>query len=1065
MTFQFTGDMSVVNAFYRNTLENADAHYPSLDGKTKCCFDKNDRRRSYGTYPANKSEDLDKYTTFVNRYVLKTLKSDVCFIVYLFQHLRIPSKNQTVYDLVKDGQLPKCLVDAKIDAQVKEICRGVIKRDMELTMTSWLSAPVAAVAPAPPVAVVAVAGPSRQSAITVFLDFFKKNLEKLKSKAKKNLNIDRDIAKLEAWMSDPKFDEHHTIREIARSFYDGEMMAVQVDGPSWKKAYKALDVKDRETIDSTNFIKWYRTDYPRCNIHRFLSDSNIYNPVNPFTLERFDSFALKDCAKILGIPAGQKWYFFIPEDFIPHVIQFGLMSPLDDLDWIHREMLVKIFTEYMQTASEEFKKVCRHAIQENKGFQEFLTIKGKRATLDQPEPFFKELLFVFVRWQQAKKVKLVYDASCNTLLDLISLYGYVCWSDDMNVGSELKEHRFTTSESCTLKFMSVFQEIKSMPELWSTLSAIEFNKKKLVDIIDDIPNTCIHGIGSLMMTWYLGAYISQRDFYQSLKRQRGGKKLKPMPALEDAETYHETLDEMFKLAPVFVHAPPAVKKMGYDFLSCGFLGKRTQEEWFTTHPLEGTYYIRGFTSQLTSNYIATIKVEPAYGPSPDFVTQWLALFDVGIDQALRYPLLKMGINVNLGVNPNWWSTPSNLRAEVATCFLDKDFIKSLLNISHTFHRQRIATFNTYADYTLQMCQLMNVEFDADRKVAIPDLDGVKAPKIEALASLIDSQTYFDLIKVEEMPIIPRYFTLIKFGKDQYYATSLHNLISQNYTKNQDDDVAWIKDMREFSYNIRDQYQTATLLAKMLIPKSLLPTKLNPTQVLELFSNLEAYYLMVFGQAMSFRSIIFANVSKKDGLNWMVKGEAQLSDPEKQRILTVMKFINNFSYYIFSKNTDIPLTVEKFPDMIECLIHRMICNDGNDEGSATIYHFTELSREYYLLKEIAKKFASKCKVTDPVKTKAKAMIKILNETFSYFAKTPLLPLLDAKGALRENAYTESIPIALEYMVKIKLIAKHQQIMTMFMTMERMLAYFVHLENARLVPTVDEIQRLDHSGNHW
>ena len=130
---------------------------------------------------------------------------------------------------------------------------------------------------------------------------------------------------------------------------------------------------------------------------------------------------------------------------------------------------------------------------------------------------------------------------------------------------------------------------------------------------------------------------------------------------------------------------------------------------------------------------------------------------------------------------------------------------------------------------------------------------------------------------------------------------------------------------------------------------------------------------------------------------------------------------------------------------------IMCSEGNMQ-SGSKYHFTELDKEFYLLKEIQKDFQAKIGRT-PISTKndtcINAMIEVLNKKFAYF--NPQLEDTDVqlvtkfeknqngtlklKNPIPIEYIQDAKPLAIEYINKIELISMHALRMYVFWIFER------------------------------
>lgn len=139
---------------------------------------------------------------------------------------------------------------------------------------------------------------------------------------------------------------------------------------------------------------------------------------------------------------------------------------------------------------------------------------------------------------------------------------------------------------------------------------------------------------------------------------------------------------------------------------------------------------------------------------------------------------------------------------------------------------------------------------------------------------------------------------------------------------------------------------------------------------------------------------------------------------------------------------------------------IICSEGNMQ-SGYKYHFTELDKEFYLLKEIQKNFQAKIGST-PISTKndtcINAMIEVLNEKFAYFNSQPEDTDVQLVTKFEKNQTGEltlktptpieyiqdAKPLAIEYINKIELISMHALRMYVFWIFEKIVIKLSNLD---------------------
>lgn len=132
------------------------------------------------------------------------------------------------------------------------------------------------------------------------------------------------------------------------------------------------------------------------------------------------------------------------------------------------------------------------------------------SSLDEWHSFYEYLMNDYVQLKKINLVKEVFKGSSNTVFELIGLLGYMCMADDISVFDNDGSF-FLTSEYCKEQAKNMFNG--ELPNgvtsnfYNKTLLEIEINGKTIESLLKELDGgTCIHGIGSSFMRFYLGAY-------------------------------------------------------------------------------------------------------------------------------------------------------------------------------------------------------------------------------------------------------------------------------------------------------------------------------------------------------------------------------------------------------------------------------------------------------------------------------------------------------------------------------------------------------------------------------
>ena len=705
--------------------------------------------------------------------------------------------------------------------------------------------------------------------------------------------------------------------------------------------------------------------------------------------------------------------------------------------------------------------------------------------------FFKYIVYKFREKTVAINVKKIYNYSCNTLFELIGLYGYMCLSDDITV-FENTGSKFITALFCTTEIINVFDKIKrNIPELWTDLENISFNNTTLKELLSEIETTCIHGVGLAFMKYYISAYESAL----SVKKQIGGNKLKPIP---DSITDSTVIDEMFRLAPYLIEVPEKLKKnsLNIKYLTCIHFNE-SLDGLLRRNPLNEQYLIFGIRSDHTHLKIMYLNCNQ-YNNLNNY-TELDQYFTTNNNTAPRFTAAPITNGTGQDII-DYYNNVNNQK-----------YVLNLLNISYTFRKQKKPTFKVFADYTYNMCCLMTA---------------VDNPHYKALSDAANEKMY-DFITLEETQHIPKYMTVIKIdgetykdahmwnsvsnykdlkkNKNKYYIDTLQNFVTLPYTY--DNNKAIVKTPTTME-DVTKQYQVSQLLAKVLLKNnSKIKIGISQEEIQIQFKYFESYYNILHGQDINFRSIIFKNIVYKDdpSLSQKIDGITICDYYDKlkardlaivnARMMLVSFLIVEFytiylpgasQYYNRIKRYHIKPIVENNAILLNYVaglnnLVVSVCGEGTQVPESQ-YHFTELSKEYYLLYDISKEYKKDSinlnfiptnqlnsngealsdedisKTTNQINITK--MIKILNKKYSYFEDNDLKLIKCDK----ENAYTESIPRAIEYIIKIGILDAQSLRMTEYLLFERILEYVIDhpiewsLITMRSMGTVELINRL-------
>lgn len=211
------------------------------------------------------------------------------------------------------------------------------------------------------------------------------------------------------------------------------------------------------------------------------------------------------------------------------------------------EMLVTSFTET------EF-NILGNKLNINKNTNNSLNI------FEQLKKFFTFMLDDFQVLYSMKGMKSIYIATNGLILDIIGYVGYICLSDNITANAT-STVRFECAEHALrllLEFIS--KDLKDYKDVLKDFSANGDNLKR---IIEDIPNTCIHGIGFRLLSFYIACHSMSIKLLDSIKKDL------VYVIDNDDDTAYDIVNDLCKPAS-FLH-PIFDKNTGkFSYYSCVF---------------------------------------------------------------------------------------------------------------------------------------------------------------------------------------------------------------------------------------------------------------------------------------------------------------------------------------------------------------------------------------------------------------------------------------------------------------------------------------------------------------
>ena len=233
-----------------------------------------------------------------------------------------------------------------------------------------------------------------------------------------------------------------------------------------------------------------------------------------------------------------------------------------------------------------------------------------------------------------------------------------------------------------------------------------------------------------------------------------------------------------------------------------------------------------------------------------------------------------------------------------------------------------------------------------------------------------------------------------------------------------------------------------------------------------FQYFEDYYLSITNQPIQITSMLFKNVKDKEnkaitGIQFYNPDVTQ--EPVKDRLKTVLLLYIAFYYFVapfmnpyhdyIRKHLKLSGSGKIHEETLKYILYRknlktqynyflqdlilQLCGEGSMEPLYK-YHYTELDKEVYLLKQLDKEYIS-CSSNnyDKNNNNYETMINILNKNLKYYKDNNLNKII------KDKLYTnESKAIALEYITKLDLINAHESRMYLYKEFETALITLIN-----------------------
>lgn len=610
-----------------------------------------------------------------------------------------------------------------------------------------------------------------------------------------------------------------------------------------------------------------------------------YNPINCdiiredlVTLTSFKDFSFSEIHQIVDISYGHCYtYDYIAKMLIMKNGFLILSSPISD-----KQVLGQNLGRYYSKHKKSFNEFLKDDIIALKLSGLSTDLTNFKTIIETTEPNKEQLIQFFVYMLTEYNVNLstavverMMLEGGSSLMDLIGLLGYICYSDDIYNGeaNENAEH-FEKSSYCIQMFRSLITE----PEL----NYITINNISLTNIINS--TECIHGIGAKLLDFYMLCYsYVQRVFYTidfdifvnkdadtgkfDIDKLGCGftkKLLNKMGIDEQKYTGDEIMSMIksnFQLAPYVLELPIAMSSTGYSYMTIV-----RDDVVIQDHPLLNRYVVT-VSNGLSSKQTTVIDCTNTFGIPEVQISSLNYMVPIG-----TYTIESIDNDI--------------VCTQITNMIIgNSEMLTNLMRISYTFQRNRCLRFLLFSEYTKNMINVLKMPSNTDKEI---DKDADKYKNKYEQIHAISRQPVFDMINLEDTMLPLHKLAIIdlstksnghmygntqieKFDMTNYYVDTLENIINMQYqpAKKEQPGPPGVFLSYRGGNNIVRQYEYSKVLSTMLYRNvymsnvHVFPLRdtdnsyyLHNKNTFSLFEN---YILNLYGQSSMLRSRIFKDI--------------------------------------------------------------------------------------------------------------------------------------------------------------------------------------------------------------
>lgn len=533
--------------------------------------------------------------------------------------------------------------------------------------------------------------------------------------------------------------------------------------------------------------------------------------------------------------------------------------------------------------------------------------------------------------------------SCNTIIELLGLMGYMLCSDDF---INQLNNNFDVSQYCIGELLDFLEKLKfiktgSSGSLYDIIKNISIDNIHLEKMISTISENCIHMMGSNFIKFYIKCHVLSQKYISFSSKNN-------VSCIPDDATSSE-YDDLYRLSPYLT-------KLNEDLVSKTGIYHLTTikiDSIVKTNAINTQWYVIGFDENGDSKKL--FYIDGSYRYKSYNINDISNCFDIYGDYHFHV-----------------YSSKYNSIAQYYKNYREK--LIDLIRISHVFQRDRKHTFLMYKDYALHICKLINADHNTD--------------KLYKSIKLRCSMPYTNVITFDEFKHIPKWMGIIHIPKNhknrwiwepeftkehkpkvnvnnsnnskinkEYYIDRLQNIFDLNYNYDSIQRKADVTNPYNHQ-NITRTYQYGKLLEKMLFKTgfkqikhgNIFTVRDNELEsiVSDIWCNFHDYYLKLYGQGseivenywskLEIQFVKYGKITRNS--QHLTKIKTSIINKEEKELLSIIENINciNAAESLYKINKMKNKTTEKFINL-SVLTNEIVCR---------LKLFIDILKAYYLI---------------------------------------------------------------------------------------------------------------------